>query len=1196
MSRSIQIHPNHIEKIKEAVKAAGFKKQQALADEVGVTRQTVNKFLNGKPIDVSNFDDICKCLDIKPEIVSDLSITSQFEEITYEGQLQFRDWGDAPEVDFSGHVEGKKRLKQWIEDKNCRVIIITGLARIGKTFLASEVARMVANQFEFLIWRSVRHDPKPNQLFKELLNPLVKDELSIDESDSSELIRKLLAQLAQHRCLIILNQMESVMQTGEGIGNFKDEYKDYSELLRNIGDKSHRSTFLLIGQEPMKDFIPYAGDNRPIRHLEITGLHHEEARKILEEKNIHGSPKKISTLIRRYGGHPMFLRIAATHIKQLKEGDINQFLAKDDAPIIFNGIEVQLDSITARLSNSERTVINWLAICFKPLTEPYLRGLVRVSPEHLRHILVSLRRRCLIKITGNGCYEIDDYLREYLIYKMKQTMVEEIKENQLKTFSDYPLIIAQLEDTVMEKQEDYLVFPILKDLLITHGNPHYLKRSTNKLLKEICTQFRHRSSYAAANLLTLLKYIELKYSLSQNLVLNHYDFSDLMVKQADLRRVSLQDIDFSHTDLSQSTFYETFAGILSVAVSQDGQFLAAGDASHHVYVWKLDEQRFTFHRRYQGHTHWVRTVVISPSGRYLASGSEDHTVRIWNLENGESVSILRGYDSRIRSLVFTPEEDYLASASDDNTVVLWSTKTWQRVTYTGSLEDRQFREIVFEPINRILIAAHQSGVIHYWDIEKDKELQHPHFLNCGDKKNLVRTAAIHPEGHILATGNDDGIVKLWRFPTGELLQKLPGQVNWIRKVIFNQDGSLIASSSENGRIQVWDTNNGQLKCVIDAHSSRTWEIAFGSDGKTLISGSDDRYIKLWDLETGECLRHLQGYTCKIRAVAFSPDSCWLASGGDDQIIRIWDVASGICINEFAGHTGRVWAVAFYHSTRSELCLISGSDDRTVKIWNVGQGNCIKTVKTHTSWVRAVSNAPGYPWVLSGGDDKVIRAFNTDTFQTREFSANHTDWILSVAMTANGCLAVSGSDDRTVKIWNVETGKFIATIASHDSGIRAVAIDPDDYWCATGGKDGVVRLFDLKDVKYTEHPHSPLRGHNGWVRCIAFHPKQPFLASGGYDQKVIVWNLETGEARHMLRGHNEAIISVAFSPDGQTLATGSEDETIKLWETETGKLIRTISMPKPYQGLNITGAMNISREQRMKLIELGAIEEENQCGW
>jgi len=984
--------------------------------------------------------------------------------------------------------------------------------------------------------------------------------------------------LREHRCLLILNGMETVMQTGEDFGSFQGGYEGYGTLLRRLGSQNHQSCLIVISRELPKYFSVHAGDELPNRLIQVSGLELEKARSILHRKHISGSQKEEDRLIERYANHPMFVRIASGYIQQLFQGDIEQFLGRE-APIAINGIRRLLDETFHRLSEQEKVVLNWIAINWEPSTEEDLRDVIHILPTRLRDFLLLLRRRSLIEVTSEGSYQLPYYIREYAINQLIEKILDEIKTGQIEFFNHYPLVQGEATDHVRAAQNRLILEPIFHSL---NGNYKNLETRLEEILGTIKTLFRHQVGYAAANLLTLLKRTLAESNSSGKPTLKGYDFSGLTIKQADLRGLLLRDINFSHTDLARSVFYEPFGGILSVDLSQDGQYFAAGDASHKAYVWKLTNNQFQLHRTYAGHTHWVRAVAISPDNQYLAGGSEDHTVRVWNLQTGETLDVLRGYDRRIRSLAFDPNGQYLASGSDDGTVVLLSVKTWKRVgTYTvdSKPERRRFRTVAFSSKGDLLIAANQAAQIYLWNLKHDSELRQPRILQC--QVELLRTVALHPEGEILASGGDDGVVQLWDLETEQLIHELTGHINWIRKVIFSPNGQYLASSSEDGTIRVWDIRTYDLLNVLNEHTSRVWEIAFSSDSQTLVSGSDDQQIKLWNINQGVCLTTVQGHTCKLRSVAFSADGKWLASGGDDQMIRIWEVEEGQCIKQLQGHQGRVWSVAF-----DDNYLVSGSDDRTVKYWNINTGEFIKNFTDHTSWVRTVAISPHHKLIASGGDDKVIRVFDLETFQSRDFEAKHTDWIISLVFSPDGQFIVSSSDDRTVRIWNVETGKCIYPPLEHGGAVRAVAISPDGQWIASGSNDRTVKLFKLHDP---QHDVLTLNAHSDWVRCVAFHPKCPVLASGSYDQKVILWNIESGELVRSLKGHEAAVISVAFSPKGDFLATGSEDETIRLWEVETGNIIKTLRIPRPYENVRITDAIGLTREQKARLIALGAVE-------
>lgn len=67
--------------------------------------------------------------------------------------------------------------------------------------------------------------------------------------------------------------------------------------------------------------------------------------------------------------------------------------------------------------------------------------------------------------------------------------------------------------------------------------------------------------------------------------------------------------------------------------------------------------------------------------------------------------------------------------------------------------------------------------------------------------------------------------------------------------------------------------------------------------------------------------------------------------------------------------------------------------------------------------------------------------------------------------------------------------------------------------------------------------------------------------------------------------------VAFSSDSYILASGSADESIKLWEVQTGACLKTLRLPRPYEGMNISGVTGLTETQKASLRALGAVEEE-----
>jgi WD40 repeat protein len=115
---------------------------------------------------------------------------------------------------------------------------------------------------------------------------------------------------------------------------------------------------------------------------------------------------------------------------------------------------------------------------------------------------------------------------------------------------------------------------------------------------------------------------------------------------------------------------------------------------------------------------------------------------------------------------------------------------------------------------------------------------------------------------------------------------------------FSPDGQVLATGEEDGRVRLWNAINGKKLLTLQSHSSSVTSVSWSPDGQILASASDDRTVKLWDVQSEECVRTLQGHSSSVRSVSWSPDGQILASGSADRTVKLWDVQSKDCITTF----------------------------------------------------------------------------------------------------------------------------------------------------------------------------------------------------------------------------------------------------------------------------------------------------------
>ena len=1194
-TRSLRVHQDWIERAKLAVRRSGFMNQRALSEEAGLAIATVSNFLTGRPVDRATFVELCQKLSLNPEDIADLGTIEAQDQQREPGEARtlapdtsplipqitptpdpqssapVTDWGEALDVSlFYGRAVELTTLEQWICHDRCRLVMLLGMGGIGKTALSVRLAEQLQDEFEFVIWRSLRNAPPVQELLADWLGVLSRQrQLDLPESFSGR-VNTLLDYLRHSRCLLVLDNVESILVADGRAGAYREGYESYGQLLESIGQTRHQSCLVLTSREQPRGLGSKAGSDLPIRSLRLTGLDQGDGQKLIAEKGFTLAEPAGRSLVEHYGGNPLALKIVATTIQELFEGDIAAFL--EHSTIVFGDIADLLAQQFDRLSVAEQQVMYWLAINREGVALAELKQDIvpAIAQRALLEAMESLHQRSLVEkvtLTEKKLFTQQPVVMEYVTERLITEVCEELMSGELALCDRYAFSKAQTQDYLRQTQTRLLLKPLLHQLWVVLGSQTAVKQCLDQALTVLKARPLSQPGYAAGNLLNLFSQLDIN--------LSGYDFSSLAIWQVYLQGVNLHHVNFAGADFTKSMFTQTRGDILAVVFSPQGNLLATG-IDRTIQLWQLADKRQS--ATLEGHSAWVLCLAFSPDGNLLASGSNDQTIRLWDVPTGQCLKTLRGHTSGVQSLMFSADGRLLASGSNDQTIRLWSVSTKACLRILHGHRDRVLT-VIFHPHNQTLISSGDDRTIRLWNIQSGHCFQ-----TISTHINWVLSTALSPDGKTLVTGSDNQTVMFWNLDTGDSMGTLPEYETKVWAVAFSPDGRILATGSEDKTVRLWDVHSRQCLKTFQDHTQQVWLVNFSPDGQTLVSSGDDQTVRLWDLRSGQCLTTLESHSNWVSSIAFSPDDLTLASGSKDQWIRLWDVATGECIKVLKGHTDIVTSVSFSPSGQT---LASGSDDHTIKLWDAKTGECLQTLWGHTDWVQAIAFSPfqdgSDQTLVSGSCDKTIKLWDVRSGECLQTFEGHTHRVKSVAYNPQSMLA-SGSDDQTVRLWNTDTGTCLQTLAEHTDWVLSVAFHPTDTWLASGSGDRTIKLWDVQSGACLR----TLQGHDHRVRSVTFSPDGRLLASGSEDHCVKLWDVETGECLQTLSGHSQIVWTVVFNHKGQ-IASCSEDGTIRMWDVRTGKCLKILRVDRPYEGMNITGAIGLTPAQRATLKALGAVE-------
>jgi hypothetical protein len=481
-----------------------------------------------------------------------------------------QDWGEAIDVSrFYGRQGELQTLETWMVEECCRAIGIFGLGGMGKTALSVKLAQQVQSQFDYVIWRSLQQAPPLELILSEILPNLAGTGVVTDCS-----INTLMKQLHSKRCLLVLDNVESILQDGNRSGQYQPGYEPYRQLFDPICDEPHQSCLIITGRDKPGGFAFREGKNLPVRSLQLQGLSGEDGQQILIAKGLEATDSQRVALVKYFGGNPLALKIAATTIQTLFGGNSQVFLAQGRT--VFSNLWDLLEQQFERLSPLQQQIMYWLAINREGVTLAKLQEeiLPKVPWRELLEALEALQARSLIENeqsieTGNGNQTQQPVIMEYVTERFIQTIEQEITTGNLNLFRTHALIEAQTQDYLRDAQIQLILHPLTERLLTHFATPAQLEKHLCQILASLQHQAATQAGYAGGNLLNLFCHLKTE--------LKGFDFSHLVIRQAYLANAVLHDVDFTNTQFSQTVFAETFGGVVNVTYSSDGQRLATSD-------------------------------------------------------------------------------------------------------------------------------------------------------------------------------------------------------------------------------------------------------------------------------------------------------------------------------------------------------------------------------------------------------------------------------------------------------------------------------------------------------------------------------------------------------------------------------------------------------------------------------------------